>query len=647
MTPPHSLRHRGFHLSRRLLAAGVAACALGLTAAQATIYNWDANGVDPVDGGSGTMSGSAGRWTTSAYGSSGATYTAYSGIASATTHDFVIGGTAGTITLGGNMGFGSLTIDTPNYILQSNGTNSRNFFVVTGYSGAGLSSLIVRPDTGGNRLISLGVGNGNSSTFSASLTDNGANRLSVTIGALSYLGELTLSGTNTYSGSTSLTAANASGLKVTIDSDARLGTPPASATPDFLVFSMSSSGAGATGTLRFTESTTLNANRGIGIGRTDANNGNAQFEVDDGKTVTYNGIIARLSGSTGTAGFRKAGSGTLILGGANSYNGTTTISNGTLVFANTQAKTVGTATVAAAATVGLGVGGAGYYSETDVDNLFDTTLTGFSLAAASGVAIDTTAGDFVQSTNLSAARPLTKLGPNTLTLSGTNTYSGATTVAGGTLAITGSITSAVTVNAGSALAGNGSSGALSGAGLVSPGGSPGILTTTQVDPAGGLNFAFELTALGAPDYSNAGASLNDVLRITGGTPFASSLTASNVVDVYFNLASLNGGNVLTGGFYTDLASEFLASLQDATVNYYVRGDGSGTTLFNGVNYYTLTEYDPTMSVVLATISEAAAFAGGGANGYVTQFTLAVVPEPVSALLLLGALLAVGRRRRAA
>ena len=157
--------------------------------------------------------------------------------------------------------------------------------------------------------------------------------------------------------------------------------------------------------------------------------------------------------------------------------------------------------------------------------------------------------------NTDTGGSLTKIGAGTLTLSGTSIYTGATTVNAGKLLVDGSIASSsgVTVNAGATLGGHGNVSNISGGGTIAPGNSPGILTATQLDPSGGASFLFELTQSGSPTYSNAAASGNDFLHLTGATPFASALTSANVITVDFSGASLSAGEIFRGGFFTDTA----------------------------------------------------------------------------------------------
>ena len=230
---------------------------------------------------------------------------------------------------------------------------------------------------------------------------------------------------------------------------------------------------------------------------------------------------------------------------------------------------------------------------------------------------------------ISSSGTVVKDGPGTLTLSAVNTYSGATTVTGGTLLVNGALlsTSSLTVSAGATLGGSGRiATTIAGAGLVSPGNSPGITTANAVNPTAGTGYAFEFTALGSPTYGDAAASINDVLRLTAATPFTASLTGGNVIDVYFDLASLGAGDTFRGGFYTDTGSDFLSSIENATYAYWVRGNGSGSDRsFNGQSYYSLASFGPSFSVMLSTVPETADFGAGPVSGQATQFV--VVPEP--------------------
>jgi autotransporter-associated beta strand protein len=229
-------------------------------------------------------------------------------------------------------------------------------------------------------------------------------------------------------------------------------------------------------------------------------------------------------------------------------------------------------------------------------------------------------------------------GSGTLTLSGTNTYTGDTKVNAGTLNLAGSLTSDVIVAAGATVAGSGSStGSLSGSGSVGPGNSPGIIAFASLDASAGMSFDFEFSAAD-PTYSNANSSANDVLRLTDGTtPFTAALTSSNMVNIYLNVETLDGP--YTGGLFTDLQSDFLALIQDATFTYYLK-DAGGGILYDGLNYRDVSDLGWTLSTVAVT----ADFAGGTINGQVLQ----VVPEPssyafITALSCL-ALLAHRRRR---
>jgi fibronectin-binding autotransporter adhesin len=337
-----------------------------------------------------------------------------------------------------------------------------------------------------------------------------------------------------------------------------------------------------------------------------------------------NGVIA--DGSANANKLTITNTGVTTLAGSSTYTGATAVNAGMLVFGNTATKASGTVTAGASGSIGLGVGGSGYYSSANVDSLFANTLSGFTMNAASGVGIDTSAGDFTYATNQSAARSLTKLGANKLILSGTNTYSGATVVKAGSLIVNGSVAgSGVTVQRGGTLGGSGtvsSQVTVKSGGTLSPGNSPGVATYS-----GGLSletgsaFTFELIA---DSTSNRGTDFDGV-NVTGGVFNLQS-------GVIFNL-TLNGA-----GSSTDYASAFWDSNQNWLV-------------FDIANTPTIAALFTLGSVSNDSLGNAFSTTGGsfGFNqvGNDIYLVYTAVPEPSTWVLLAGGLtcMLILRRRR--
>ena len=136
----------------------------------------------------------------------------------------------------------------------------------------------------------------------------------------------------------------------------------------------------------------------------------------------------------------KTGTGTQIFSGlANSYSGTTTVNQGTLEIAGTGTvplyATSGKLSVANGATLAVQVGGTGQWQSANIDTLLGNT-TAFTGGAILG--IDTTGGNFTYGTVINGSNDpigLTKMGTNSLTLSGNNSYSYGTTISSGTLQV--------------------------------------------------------------------------------------------------------------------------------------------------------------------------------------------------------------------
>ena len=248
-------------------------------------------------------------------------------------------------------------------------------------------------------------------------------------------------------------------------------------------------------------------------------------------------------------------------------------------------------------------------------------------------------------TAVSGSGGLEKLGLGVLELLGANTFSGPTAVNGGTLLLQGSLASDVIVAAATTLGGSGSiAGAISGAGFVSPGNSPGILEAAAFDPTGGLGAEFEFTAF-APNYSVTGTgALNDVLRLTAAAPFNDgTLTAGNVFDVYLNRLTVEYQDQFEGGFYAEqfTPEQLLAAVQNATFVGWIRTTGAGVRSFGGFDYNPI-DYNPALPGFQVTTK-----AGPGGVGAVTEFI--AIPEPstvcLASLGLLGLLGHVTRLRQ--
>jgi autotransporter-associated beta strand protein len=229
-----------------------------------------------------------------------------------------------------------------------------------------------------------------------------------------------------------------------------------------------------------------------------------------------------------------------------------------------------------------------------------------------------------------------KLAPPTT--SGTLATTGAVSVRYGTALLETATTildgaGTLTIDQGATLGGIGTvAGPLGGAGIVAPGNSPGVLTAEAFDASGGLGAAFEFSGTAAPNYASASNSLNDVLRLTGTSPFLNStFGTSNVVNVYLP-SSVAAGDVFLGGFFADNGGSFTSLIQNATYNYWVAG--SGTHVYNSGTYVPLATIDPAWSVSVGTTPQTTSgtFANGDlVNGTVSTFTV-VVPEPAAVAL---------------
>ncbi len=549
----------------------------------------------------------------------------------------------GRLTLSGSsLGYtGDITIY-PNATLTLSGTSSFSQDIVNNgtLAAAGSTTMTYSGTIDGSGGFSMGqaslrlTGTNNSYTGGTSNSGNVA-------GYFIEVAKLANGGQNSSIGASSSAAANLQlGLNTGGSNYLRyVGTGD---TTDRL-FTLRSNGGGTfyvenngSGALSFTNTGT------IAFGNADKNLTFGLSGTYAGETNTFAPAIA--DNGTGVISFRKDGASIWTISGTKTYSGTTSVNGGILNFANTAAKSAGTAvTVAAPGSVGLGVGGAGYFSSADVDALFANTLSGVSMAAASGVAIDTSAGNFTYATSQSAARALTKLGANTLTLTGTNTYTGTTTIRAGTLEVAagGAIngTSGITIVNGADLLYNSltpltrpvtvTNGTIGGTGTistavtiganatVSPGNSPGSQAYTAMTWAPGGTYLWEINDAAGTAGADPGW---DLLNL--GTLTLSGLSASTPFAI--DIAGLSGlGSAPARGTAMDWNIVDYGTL--------VGGFDSSWFALNAGGFA-----DPAWNTVVWTLLD---------TGEQLRLQAFQIPEPTSALLLALAGLLARRRRR--
>jgi autotransporter-associated beta strand protein len=242
--------------------------------------------------------------------------------------------------------------------------------------------------------------------------------------------------------------------------NAQFGTAPAGA-PSTTQYTVTLGSQITVGTLTFSnQNYTINRDAGGMYSLTINNgifaevNGTINAPVILGGTNSWNanaGVTLTTGGAiSGGFGITLTGPGTVLLTGANSYSGATTISAGTLQFGKIVAMSGSSAvSVASGATLAVNAGGTGEFTNGASGNgTIGGLLSGLGGQSGSTVSfvpgsffgIDTTnsAGSLTYSGNITnSGLGLVKLGTGTLVLSGTSTYSGGTTVNAGTLTAQG------------------------------------------------------------------------------------------------------------------------------------------------------------------------------------------------------------------
>ena len=297
-------------------------------------------------------------------------------------------------------------------------------------------------------------------------------------------GTLTLSGANTYTGTTTI---NAGDLTVSGSLHDSTAVTIASGADYNVNASDTVASIEGAGNIVIASSQTLTAG--------------------DGNDKTLSGVIS------GAGNYIKAGSGTQTLSASNTYTGTTQVSAGTLTVSGSGRLSDSTAvTVDSGAVYNVAV------SDTVASIAGAGSITlGSNTLTSGGSDASTTFSGVISGTNGN----IIKAGTGTLTLSGANTYTGTTTINAGDLTVSGSLhdSTAVTIASGADYNVNASDtvASIEGAGNI-------VIASSQTLTAGdGNDKTLSGVISGAGNYIKAGSGTQ---TLTGNNSYTGSTTIS-------------------------------------------------------------------------------------------------------------------------
>jgi autotransporter-associated beta strand protein len=546
--------------------------------------------------------------------------------------------TAGPPPTSGPFGTGTITVN--GGVLDLNGKNVGNALSITGTglstNGVIINSNATAGEVSGTVTMTAASSIGGTNPYTISGVISGGF-------ALTKLGTnvVTLSGNNTYTGATSITAGtlvaansgavgtSAGGISIT--SGATLALQGGITIAD-AINTASGAGVGSLGAiLNNSGSNTITGLVTLGAATTIGSTaGTLTFDVTSSNALigthnlTFTGagditVADPIATSTGT--LTKSGNGTLTLSANNTYTGATSITAGTLVAANSGAvgTSAGGISITSGATLALQGGitiadaintasGAGVGSLGAIlNNSGSNTITGLvTLGAATTIGstagtltFDVTSSNaligthnltFTGAGDITVADPiatstgtLTKSGNGTLTLSANNTYTGATTISNGVVRASnntalGTVAGGVTVSSGAALELIGG---------ITIGDEALTLNNTGISSGGALrNISGNNTYGGLITLSTNAARINSDSGTLTLNKSTTAITASNI-------------NLTIGG-----SGDTTISTAITTGSGTLTKDGSGTLILSGNNSYT----------GLTTVSAGTLKLGGAGSG---------------------------------
>jgi fibronectin-binding autotransporter adhesin len=475
------------------------------------------------------------------------------GLTKTGTGQFDLNGTntyTGTTTLlSGQLSLNSGTAIADTGAVVVNGGTLAVFASETIGSLAGTGGGIGTVNPGGVTLTT--GGNNASTTYAGSIFHSGIGTFGITkVGT----GNMTLSGNNTYTGTTFvsggiLTAAGGNGIG-------------------------DLSQVNVAATFALADSETIGSLTGAGLVTLGAN---TLTTGGDNTSTVYAGTMS------GTGGMTKTGSGQFDLNGTNTYTGTTTLLSGQLTLnsgsaiADTGAVVVngGTLAVFASETIGSLAGTGGQIGTVNPGGVTLTTGGNNASTTYAGSIFHSGVGTF----------SLTKTGTGNMTLSGNNTYTGTTSIFGGTLTAAGGNgigdASHVIISGGTlALSAGETIGSLTGSDFVTLGSN--TLTT------GGNNLSFV--------YAGSISGTGGLTKIgTGNQSLIGTNTYTGTTTINAGVLTAGGGSAIadTGavvvnapGQFTITSSETIGSLAgsgavDLSVNTLTTGGNNSSTTYSG------------------------------------------------------------------
>lgn len=491
---------------------------------------------------------------------------------------------SGNVTLAGNASFGAASS-------ASGDTTSK--LVLSGTVDLGSYTATFRPSLATGAAVGLSI------DVTGSVVGTG----SVLLNAPTSTARLLLSGSNSYTGGTTIN----SGTLIVNNASALGNTAP---------LTVNTNGLDLNG---YTATVGTLSGSSTGVVRS-AIAGNARLVTNGATDSTYAGSI--LDGS-GTVGLTKLGAGTLSLTGSSGYTGSTLVNGGVVSLGNVNA-------IGSSGDVGFGGGTLRFTASNTVDYSSRIKSSGSAIRLdTNGQNVSFAAG--IANTNVGG---LSKAGAGTLTLSGNNVYTGATSVDAGVLTLSGTIaSSATTVQAGATLNGTGflgSSLSVLASGTLTPGtGGVGRIQSSSLALAANSSTILDVVGITSGTVSLPGTAGTDYDTLVADT--ASGVTYGGALTISFaNTNFFPTGTVIDlfqfsgtpGGFFSSILAT--GSGEYANLTFTQSGDG---------NWYT--QQTP--------------------RGQFLQFTsatgdLVIVPEPSAWLMLVGcgaaALPLLRRRKRA-